>query len=128
VVVAIILILTSAVGFVAVRWIASANRAAARTQIETYAVALAAYYADSGAYPTAEQGLPALWERPVLEPVPASWNGPYLARPVPRDPWSHEYEYRVPGPAGLPYGIRSLGADGKEGGDGQSADIQSWSD
>jgi general secretion pathway protein G len=69
VVVAIILVLTSAVGFVAVRWIASANRAATRTQIDTYGVALAAYFADTGAYPTAEQGLPALWEKPVIEPA-----------------------------------------------------------
>jgi general secretion pathway protein G len=67
-----------------------------------------------------------LGEKPVIEPAPRGWNGPYLARPVPRDAWGHEYEYRTPGPSGLPYGIRSLGADGKEGGDGQDADITSW--
>ena len=87
---------------------------------------LNAYFLDTGRYPTSEQGLEALWDRPVLEPVPEGWQGPYLTKELPEDPWGNHYDYFVPGPSGLPYGIRSYGADGSEGGDEAAADIVSW--
>jgi general secretion pathway protein G len=126
IVIAIILVLTATVGFVAYRSLRTANIAAARTQIDTFSTALNGYLADNRRYPTADQGLDALWQKPVLEPVPDDWQGPYLERPVPDDPWGNPYEYIVPGPNDLPYGIRSLGADGLQGGDKQDADIVSW--
>ncbi|MFW6293721.1 MAG: type II secretion system major pseudopilin GspG [Spirochaetota bacterium] len=126
IVIAIILVLTATVGFVAFRSLGTANVAAARSQIDTFSTALNSYLVDNRRYPTEEQGLDALWQRPSLEPVPENWQGPYLERPVPEDPWGNPYEYVAPGPDGLPYGIRSLGADGFPGGEGQDADIVSW--
>jgi general secretion pathway protein G len=126
IVIAIILVLTATVGFVAYRSLGSARVAAARSQIDSLSTALTAYLADNLRYPTGDQGLKALREKPTLEPVPENWQGPYLERPVPDDPWGNQYEYVVPGPDGLPYGIRSFGADGLEGGSGQDADIVSW--
>jgi general secretion pathway protein G len=68
-----------------------------------------------------------LWSRPVLEPVPERWDGPYVTKTIAFDPWGNPYEYRVPGPGGLPFGIRSYGADGRPGGDDDAEDIVSWS-
>lgn len=126
VVIGIILILTASVGFMAFRYLEKAKNVSARSQIETFSLALDAYYLDCGRYPTAEQGLGVLWERPSTEPIPAGWNGPYLSKKVPLDPWGAAYEYIVPGQNGLPFGIRSLGADGREGGEGNDADVSSW--
>ncbi len=126
IVIAIILVLTATVGIVAFRSLSTANDAAARTQVQTFATALDSYLIDARRYPTEGQGLDALWERPTLEPVPENWDGPYLNRPVPLDPWGNEYVYVVPGPQGLPYGISSLGADGLPGGQDENEDINSW--
>jgi general secretion pathway protein G len=126
IVIAIILILTASVGFIAYRYIDKAKTVAAKSQIETYSLALDSYFIDCGRYPTQEQGLAALWEKPTIEPVPAGWSGPYVNKAIQGDPWGHAYEYTIPGKNGLPMGIRSLGADGKEGGDGQDSDISSW--
>ena len=79
-------------------------------------------------YPTREQGLDALWEKPILEPVPTGWEGPYVTKKIINDPWGHPYELTVPGPNGLPFGLRSLGADGKVGGEGNNKDLMSWED
>jgi len=82
---------------------------------------------DCGRYPTEEQGLKALVEKPILSPVPKKWNGPYIQTlEIPIDPWSNEYEYMVPGPGGLPFGIRSYGADAIEGGQDNDKDITTW--
>jgi general secretion pathway protein G len=126
IVIAIIMILSSSVGFVAYRYVERAKSVAARNQIETYALALDSYFVDCAGYPTQEQGLRALWEKPTVAPVPEGWNGPYVGKPVQKDPWGGEYQYSIPGASGLPFGIRSLGADGKEGGDGKDRDISSW--
>lgn len=126
IVIAIILVLTSTVGFMAFRYLGNARVAATRSQIETLSLALNAYMLDNDRYPTEGQGLEALWEKPVLEPVPPSWNGPYLTKELPKDPWGIGYLYRVPGPNGLPFAIMSLGADALEGGEGNDADISSW--
>lgn len=124
--IAIVLVLTSSVGFVAIQNLDRAKTAAARSQIDSFSVALESYYIDCGRYPTAEQGLSALWQKPVVEPTSPSWNGPYLLKAVPKDPWGNNYEYKTPGQNSLPYSIRSFGSDGREGGEGKDADITSW--
>lgn len=126
IVISIILIMSATVGFSAMRYIDRARIAACRNQIETFRLALQSYYLDCGTYPTEVQGLKALWEKPTLAPVPARWNGPYLNRQVPLDPWGNEYIYRNPGERNLPFSISSLGADGRVGGEGVNADIHSW--
>ncbi len=126
IVLAIILILTATVGFVATGSLEKARIAAARTQIESLATALEAYYMDCGNYPTAEQGLSALRKKPESSPSSDSWAGPYLYKDTPKDPWGYDYEYTSPAPDGSEYGIRSFGADGSEGGEGKNSDIKSW--
>ena len=126
IVIAIILILTATVGFMAINSLEKSRIAAARTQIESFATAIEAYYIDCGNYPTAEQGFQALRRKPETSPSSDSWSGPYLYKDVPRDPWGYEYEYTSPAPDGSPYGIRSYGSDGKEGGEGKASDIKSW--
>ena len=128
IVIAIILILTSAVGFMAFRYIEKARQVTARSQIETLSLAINGYAIDCHRYPTEEQGLGALWARPVQEPVPAGWNGPYVNKKIAADPWDHAYVYAVPGPGELPFGLLSFGADGAEGGEGNDRDIASWED
>jgi general secretion pathway protein G len=126
IVMAIVLILTAAVGFNAVKQLDKAKIVTAKSQIETFSLALDSYYMDNGMYPSQEQGLNALWEKPSSSPEPAGWNGPYLTKPVPKDPWGNEYQYTVPGNNGLPYGVMSYGKDGTEGGENNDADITSW--
>ena len=126
IVIGIIMILAGSVGFMAFGFLDRARVATARNQIETYSVALQAYYLDNGRFPTPEQGLDALWESPVLDPTPRNWSGPYVDRPIAPDPWGNPYRYQVPGPSGLPFGISSLGADGREGGQGVEGEIRSW--
>lgn len=83
------------------------------------------YRLDNFSYPSSEQGLRALLERPTLAPVPANWKtGGYLES-LPLDPWGNPYLYLSPGQNG-PYDIFSYGADGVRGGDGQNADHGSW--
>ena len=126
IVIAVVLILTAAVGFMAVGSLEKARIANVKAQVDSFSVALEAYYIDCGRYPTVEQGLKALRSKPVIEPVSDKWNGPYLYKEPPKDPWGNEYEYMQPGPEGSPYGLRSFGADGIEGGEHTDADITSW--
>jgi general secretion pathway protein G len=128
IVIAIVLILTSSVGFLATQYLDRARTATAKSQIDAFAVALESYYIDCGRYPTGEQGLNALWEKPAAQPVSDNWSGPYIFKRVPNDPWGNPYEYQVPGTNGLAYSISSFGADGREGGEKNDADITSWSD
>ena len=122
----ILLILVGTVGFAYMRYVSQARVVAAKNQIQNFSLALHTYFFENDVYPTTEQGLEALWQKPFLEPVPKNWNGPYLLNKVPRDPWGNEYEYVSPGLNGLPFGIRSYGADGLQGGDGDDLDIASW--
>ncbi|MEE1181438.1 MAG: type II secretion system major pseudopilin GspG [Treponema sp.] len=126
IVIAIILILTATVGFMAINSLEKSRVAAARTQIESFATAIEAYYIDCGNFPTTEQGLSALRKKPETAPSSENWSGPYIYKDVPKDPWGYEYEYTSPAPDGSPYGIRSFGADGIEGGENKNADIKSW--
>lgn len=96
---------------------------AARTQLDNFMTALGSYKLDTGTFPTTEQGLKALREKPAdLE----QWAGPYLPKDVPKDPWDHDYVYKFPGDHGDEPDIISLGADGQPGGEGFNADIFSW--
>lgn len=126
IVIAIILILTATVGFMAINSLEKSRVAAARAQIESFSTAIEAYYIDCGNFPTTEQGLGALRKKPETSPSSDNWSGPYIYNDVPKDPWGYDYEYISPAPDGSPYGIRSFGADGIEGGEDKNADIKSW--
>jgi general secretion pathway protein G len=128
IVLAIILILTATVGFMAVRYVSTAKTAAARTQIESFRLALAQYYLDCGAYPSQSEGLAALRQKPGAGAVERKWKGPYMEKAPPKDPWGNEYRYESPGPDGSEFSVSSLGADGIEGGEGKDADIGGWND
>jgi general secretion pathway protein G len=107
--------------------VSEARTATARTQIELLGLGLDNYRLDNGSYPTTEQGLAALQEKPVRDPVPASWRGPYLKKGIPSDPWGRPYGYTSPGehnPAG--YDLWTYGRDGAPGGEEDAADVTSW--
>ena len=94
----------------------------ARAQIEAFEKSLDTYRLDVGRYPTSEEGLAALMSAP--QGAGAKWNGPYLKKGVPQDPWGNAYQYRAPG-SKSEYEIVSLGKDGQPGGSGDNADISS---
>jgi len=98
---------------------------AARTQIEMLGAAMDTYRLDMSRYPGTDQGIAALSEKPADAAEAARWRGPYLKKKVDKDPWGNSYVYRSPGEKS-DYEISSLGADGKEGGTGDDADIRSW--
>lgn len=126
IVIGIVLILTSSVGFVAFRYLDRAKTVTAKNDIENFALALSTYYLDCKQFPTEDQGLMALRENPSSDAD--DWHGPYVNKTPGNDPWGNPYEYAVPGPDGLPFGIRSFGADGMEGGEGDNKDVSSWED
>jgi len=95
---------------------------AAKAQIDAFDKTLDTYRLDVGRYPTTEEGLAALMTAPPSAGV--KWNGPYLKKAVPPDPWGNAYQYRAPGTRGE-YEVLSLGKDGQPGGTGENADISS---
>lgn len=126
VVIVVIAILATVVAPSLFRNVGDARVATARTQIESFGTALDAYRLDNGSYPSTQQGLNALWERPTVAP-PANWKSPYLRKAVPLDPWGHAYVYLSPGKVNpQSYDLLSYGADGVAGGAGDNADIVSW--
>jgi general secretion pathway protein G len=126
VVIVVIAILATLVAPNIFQHVGAAKDATARSQIEMLGAALDAYRLDNGRYPTTEQGLAALWEKPTVDP-PANWRAPYLRKPVPLDPWGHAYNYTFPGQVNTQgYDLLSYAEDGKPGGDGANADITSW--
>lgn len=123
VVLGIIALLAGIVGPQVMKHMGASKTKAARVQIEDLAAALDMYKLDVGRYPTNEQGLEALVEKPSDS---KRWNGPYLRKSkVPQDPWLTDYHYSMPGEHGS-FDLYSYGADGKEGGDGEDQDINSW--
>jgi general secretion pathway protein G len=94
----------------------------AKAQIEAFEKSLDTYRLDVGRYPTTEEGLNALLVAPPT--AGAKWNGPYLKKSVPPDPWGHPYQYKSPGTKGE-FEITSLGRNGVPGGEGEDADISS---
>lgn len=103
--------------------IGKAETKTARAQLDAFNKALAAYRLDTGHFPSTEQGLRALTDRPSDE---AKWSGPYLSKAVPADPWDRAYVYRRPGEGGRDFDLISLGKDGQRGGSGENADISVW--
>lgn len=95
---------------------------AARAQIDGLGKALDQFRLDTGHYPSTEEGLTALVTRPPNEP---KWDGPYLTKSVPLDPWDNPYVFRIPGEHGE-YDLISYGRDGQAGGEGEAADIANW--
>ncbi|ROO32809.1 type II secretion system major pseudopilin GspG [Salinisphaera japonica] len=103
----------------------AAREAKARQDIKAVDSALKLYRLDNYRYPSTEQGLAALVEKPNSQPEPRNWkSGGYLDR-VPTDPWGNVYHYRNPGQHG-PIDIYTLGRDNQEGGEGADADIGNW--
>jgi general secretion pathway protein G len=104
--------------------VSTAKLSAAKAQIELFGTALDTYRLDVGKYPTTEEGLKALREKPSgVE----GWNGPYLPKEIPLDPWKRPYIYKSPGEHG-DYDLISHGLDGAEGGEGENQDVVSWKD
>ena len=93
-----------------------------RAQIDALEKALDQYRLDVGHYPGNEQNLAALITRPANEP---RWDGPYLKKKIPLDPWGNPYVYKQPGEHGE-FDLQSYGSDGRPGGEGETADIVNW--
>lgn len=113
------------VGYVGPRYFSQIGKSeikAARAQIDALEKALDQYRLDTGHYPTTEQGLAALNTRPSDEP---RWDGPYLKKSVPPDPWGRPYLYLQPGEHGE-FDLFSHGKDGQPGGTGEGADVTNW--
>jgi general secretion pathway protein G len=110
-------------GFVAPQYfgqVSKSERKTARAQIVELEQALDHYRLDVGRYPSSEQGLASLNQRPANE---AKWDGPYLRKAVPPDPWGKPYQYRSPGQGGADFDLLSFGKDGQPGGTGDGEDI-----
>lgn len=121
----VVVIIGLLAGLVAPRYfdqVGKSNTRIAKAQIDALEKALDQYRLDMGSYPTSDQGLQVL----VVKPSGSErWQGPYLKKAVPADPWNRPYAYRSPGEHG-DYDLFSLGADGQPGGVGESVDVASW--
>jgi general secretion pathway protein G len=121
----VIIVLGLLVGLVGPRlWgrVGESKTATARAQIELLGAALDQYRLDVGRYPDTSQGLDALMKNAGIQ----NWNGPYLRKDVPKDPWGEPYKYRCcPGQHGE-YDLWSEGADKAPGGEGENTDVTSW--
>ena len=95
----------------------------AQVQVKMLKGALGTLRLDIDRFPTTAEGLALLTTPPQDERVRAQWRGPYLDGELPKDPWGNPYQYSVPGSAGQPFALYSLGADGKRGGEGLDADV-----
>ena len=112
-------------GYVGPKYFAQIGKSevkAARAQIDALGKALDQFRLDNGHYPATEEGLAALTERPANE---AKWDGPYLSKAVPPDPWGKPYVFTMPGEHDE-YDLLSYGKDGNPGGEGENADITNW--
>ena len=121
----VLVIIGLLVGYVAPRYFSQIGKSevkTARSQIKALEDALDQYRLDVGHYPDSEQGLAALFAQPAGE---ARWQGPYLKKAVPNDPWGKPYQYKQPGEHGE-LDIMSLGKDGQPGGTAEAADIGNW--
>jgi general secretion pathway protein G len=122
VVMVIIAMFATLVGSRLFRNVEKGRQTVAKQQITEFESVLDQYRLDVGRYPSTEEGLQALRVRPSgVE----NWDGPYLKKDVPPDPWQHPYVYRCPGQHG-DFDLVSYGADGQEGGDGDATDINNW--
>ena len=103
-----------------------AKRTKAKLQMENLEAALKLYKLDTGSYPSTEQGLEALVQIPTTGAIPRNWReGGYLEKSqIPLDPWGRPYVYLAPGVKNKDFDLKSLGADGEEGGEGENQDIE----
>lgn len=123
IVLSIIGLIVGLVGPRVLNYLETSKVKSARMQIDNFGKALDLYFIDAGRYPATAEGLDALVRKPGGT---ASWAGPYLkSEKVPADPWGNRYNYRSPGEHGK-YDLYSYGADGRDGGTGNGADITSW--
>jgi general secretion pathway protein G len=123
VVLAILGLLVGLVGPRVMSALGSSKTKTAHIQIEQFSGSLDMFRLEAGRYPTTSEGLQALVEKPSDV---QNWNGPYLKKAqVPKDPWGYDYQYKSPGDHGA-YDIWSLGADNREGGEGENQDVTSW--
>src|SRR6266487_3886974 len=121
----VIVIIGLLVGYVAPRYFSQVGKSeiqVTKAQIDALDKALDQYRLDTRRYPTTEQGLHALVTKPANE---TNWNGPYLKKAVPNDPWGRPYVYRNPGQKG-DFDLISYGRDGQPGGSGEDADITNY--
>lgn len=123
VVLVILGLLAAVAGPRVINYLGGAKSDTAKLQIEEFGSALDLFRLEVGRYPTSQEGLEAL----VVAPAGATgWNGPYLKKKaVPKDPWGNDYHYVAPGQHGA-FDISSLGADNREGGDGENKDVANW--
>jgi general secretion pathway protein G len=124
VVVTIIALFIGVVGLPMLKQGDKAKRVTVLAQISDLGTSLGAYKLDTGTYPSTTMGLQALRTKPDNIPT---WAGPYLSKDVPMDAWGRPFLYKYPGEHGDEPDIVSLGADGQPGGEGNDADIVSWS-
>ena len=122
IVLVIIGLLAALVGPTLYQRLKPAKQSVAKAQIENFMTALDSYFIDVGSYPSTQEGLLALRNKPQSA---NNWRGPYLKKELPNDPWGKAYTYRAPGRNGG-YEILSYGADGKEGGEDDNKDVTSW--
>jgi general secretion pathway protein G len=102
-----------------------AKRTATLVQIREIEQALDLFKLDNGFYPTTEQGLAALVEKPGVSPEPRKYKDGGYMKKIPVDPWGNEYMYRCPGDHGE-FDLFSPGPDGEQGGEGDNTDITNW--
>ncbi|MBI1171973.1 type II secretion system protein GspG [bacterium] len=119
VVLVILALLAALVGPKVIGYMSSSRVKTAHVQIASYQTALELYHLDLGRYPQTSDGLGALAKAPAGA---TGWAGPYLDKAVANDPWGHPYDYSASAD-GSSYQLRSFGADGREGGEGDNADI-----
>ena len=125
--VVVVTIIGLLVGVVGLRYfgrIEPAKQTKAKQQIEIFSTGLQMFYLDVGRYPTTEEGIKALREKPSEA---EGWKGPYLEKEIAPDPWGSPYVYKFPGEHG-DYDLISYGKDRVEGGEGENQDIVNWKD
>lgn len=123
VVLVILGLLASLAGPKVISYLGGAKSDSAKLQIEEFGASLDLFKLETGRYPSSQEGLQALVQAPSGLP---GWNGPYLKKKtVPKDPFGNEYHYVSPGQHGL-YDLSSLGADNREGGEGDNKDLTNW--
>ena len=123
VVLVILGLLASLAGPKVISYLGGAKSDTAKLQIEEFGAALDLFKLETGRYPTTQEGLQSLVQAPSGL---TGWNGPYLKKKlVPKDPWGNDYRYVAPGQHGL-YDLSSLGADNREGGEGENKDLTNW--
>ena len=126
VVMVILVLLAGVVTVVVVKRVEEAKHSKAVADAQSIENALDQFYLHNGRYPTDDEGLEALRVKPQADDL-RNWDGPYVKRSIPEDPWGRPYVYRSPGERNADsYDLYSLGRDGREGGSGSDADVTNW--